>query len=65
MISHAGALMIIRRSFGGDIALQCALGLSVILTTTAIVLAVYNIKKLQIDQHRAWMLRAMVYMGFM
>ncbi|KPI40108.1 uncharacterized protein AB675_11493 [Cyphellophora attinorum] len=65
MISHVGALMMVRRSFGGNLGFQSTMGLAVILTTTAIVLAVYNIKKLQIDQHRAWMLRAMVYIAFM
>jgi hypothetical protein len=64
MISHVGAMMMLRRSFGGNLGFQSTMGLAAILTTTAIVLAVYNIKKLQIDQHRAWMLRAMVYMGF-
>lgn len=57
--------MIARRAFGGDIGFQGIVGLSVIMVTSAIVMAVYNIKRLQIDQHRAWMLRAMFYIGWM
>lgn len=62
-IGNAGALMICRRSFGGSLETQAAVGTLVVLTTTSICLAYYNIKRLQIDQHRAWMLRAMFYFG--
>lgn len=62
-IGNAGALMICRRAFGGAIETQVGVGMLVILTTTSLCLAYYNIKRLQIDQHRAWMLRAMFYMG--
>jgi len=62
-VANAGALMICRRSFGGTLEIQAAVGLLVIITTTSICLAYYNIKCLQIDQHRAWMLRAMFYLG--
>jgi len=62
-VSNVGALMICRRSFGGTIETQAAVFLLVILTTTSICLAYYNIKRLQIDQHRAWMLRTMFYLG--
>lgn len=65
VVSHIGALMIARRAFGGGLPIQSAVGTLVIITTAAIAMAVYNIKKLQIDQHRAWMLRAMFYMGTM
>ncbi|EON66294.1 hypothetical protein W97_05687 [Coniosporium apollinis CBS 100218] len=63
LISNVGALMICRRSFGGTLDTQAGVGMLVILTTTSIGLAYYNIKRLQIDQHRAWMLRAMFYLG--
>lgn len=63
LISNAGALMIARRSFGGALGTQAAVGLLVIGTTVAIAMAYYNIKRLQIDQHRAWMLRAMIWLG--
>jgi uncharacterized membrane protein YozB (DUF420 family) len=65
LISHAGALMIARRAFGGGVPIQAMIGLLVIVTSISIALALWNIKKLQIDQHRAWMLRAMFYMGTM
>ncbi|KAK2802237.1 hypothetical protein FQN50_007417 [Emmonsiellopsis sp. PD_5] len=63
LTSNAGALMIIRHAFGGGLEIQLGLGLLVVLTTISIALAYYNIRRLQIDQHRAWMLRTMVYMG--
>ena len=63
LVSNVGALMIVRRSFGGELATQGAVGFLVIATTAALVIAYINIKRLQIDQHRAWMLRAMFYLG--
>jgi uncharacterized membrane protein len=63
MISNAGAFLIIRRSFGGTLPTQAAMGLLIILSTISIAMASYNIKRLQIEQHRAWMLRAMFYLG--
>jgi uncharacterized membrane protein len=63
LVSHAGVLMIARRSFGGDPSLQAGFGLLVLATTWSLALALYNVKRLQIDQHRAWMLRTMFYLG--
>lgn len=63
LVGNVGALMITRRAFGGDLSTQGAAGLLVIYTTMGMVLAYYNIKMLQIDQHRAWMLRTMIMMG--
>ncbi|KFY40872.1 hypothetical protein V495_05214 [Pseudogymnoascus sp. VKM F-4514 (FW-929)] len=62
-IGNIGAAMIARRAFGGTLATQCAVGYLIIATTVSMVLAYYNIKRLQIDQHRAWMLRAMFALG--
>ena len=62
-IGNAGALMICRRSFGGTLETQAAVGLLGIMTTTSICLTYFNIKRLQINQHRAWMARAMSYLG--
>jgi Predicted membrane protein (DUF2306) len=62
-VANVGALMICRRSFGGSLETQAGVGTLVIITSTSICLAYYNIKRLQIDQHRAWMLRAMFYLG--
>jgi uncharacterized membrane protein len=60
-ISNVGALMIARRAFGGGVETQAAVGSLVILTTVSVAMAYYSIKRLQIEQHRAWMLRAMFY----
>ncbi|KAI4194914.1 MAG: hypothetical protein LQ348_002537 [Seirophora lacunosa] len=63
VISNVGAIMIARRAFGGSLETQAGVGVLVIISTVSIALAYYNIKRLQIDQHRAWMLRAMFYLG--
>ncbi|KAL8663595.1 MAG: hypothetical protein Q9202_003783 [Teloschistes flavicans] len=63
IISNIGAVMIVRRAFGGTLATQAGVGVLAIMSTVSIALAYYNIKRLQIDQHRAWMLRAMFYLG--
>lgn len=60
-ISTVGALMIVRTAFGGTLATQAGIGLLVILATTGMALAYVNIKRLQIDQHRAWMIRTWAY----
>lgn len=63
IISIPGALMIMRHSMGGGLDLQAAVvGLSAA-TIFAIVMAYINIKRLQIDQHRKWVLRAMIWMS--
>jgi hypothetical protein len=62
-ISIAGALMITDRSFGGHIATQTAVGALAIASTFGIINAYYNIKRLQIDQRRAWMLRVWFWMA--
>ena len=53
--------MIARRSFGGTLETQVLIGVLAIMSTLGISLAYYNIKRLQIDQHRAWMLRTWFY----
>ena len=63
LIGNAGALMICRRAFGGSLETQAGVGVLVIISTTSMMLAWYNIKRLQIDQHRKWILRAMFYLG--
>lgn len=57
------ALMLARRSFGGEPATQGAVGTLAILVLGSLFMAYYNVKRLQIDQHRAWMLRAAFYCG--
>lgn len=63
LIGNAGALMIARRAFGGGLDIQSAVGVLAIITTLSLTMAYCNIKRLQIDQHRAWMLRAWFYFG--
>ena len=60
---NAGALMITRHAQGGAPVTQAGLALLVMITTFGIIMAYYNIKRLQIDQHRAWMLRTFIMMG--
>lgn len=62
-ISIAGIYMITRHAVGGSPNTQAAIGTLATVTTISIILAYYNIKRLQIDQHRAWMIRAWVYAG--
>jgi len=58
LIPQAGAYKIIPIAAGGSPPTQISIGVLGTAVTTAIVLAYYNIKRLQIDQHRAWMQRA-------
>ncbi|OAA56813.1 hypothetical protein ISF_07329 [Cordyceps fumosorosea ARSEF 2679] len=58
-----GALMIARVAFGGGIEVQTVTGLLAIMFLFSLGTALYNIKKLQLEQHRAWMLRAWFYAG--
>lgn len=63
VVSDVGALMIADHAFGGDNATQAFVGFLVIVTTISLIFAIINIKKLQIEEHRAWMLRAWFYFG--
>lgn len=61
LLSTVGALMIARHAFGGGLDTQAAVGTLSIGCLTSFVLAWVNIKRLQIEQHRAWMLRGWFY----
>ncbi|KAK4618221.1 hypothetical protein CLAFUW4_12539 [Fulvia fulva] len=63
LVGNIGALISARHAFGGSLAVQTAVGVGVIATTTSSVLAYVNMKKLQIEQHRAWMLRTWIWAG--
>ena len=63
ILSNIGAVLIARRAFGGTLPTQAGVGLLTLISTISIALAYYNIKRLQVDQHRAWMLRAMFYLA--
>jgi uncharacterized membrane protein len=55
--------MIARRAFGGGIETQAGVGLLSIITLASLGLAINAIKRLRIDQHRAWMLRCWFYVS--
>ena len=57
LVSSAGTIIIAKHAFGGDFVTQTFTGALVILTTVGYALAWINVKLLQIDQHRAWMMR--------
>jgi len=61
LVSVVGILMIMEISFGAHLALRAAGGFVCILFVGSLGLAYYNVKRLQIEQHRAWMLRAWFY----
>lgn len=60
-IANAGAFIIVPQAAGGSPATQVGLGSLATVTTITITLSYINIKRLQIDQHRAWMIRTWVY----
>ncbi|KAF2194588.1 hypothetical protein K469DRAFT_706051 [Zopfia rhizophila CBS 207.26] len=61
LISTVGAFMIARHAFGGGLDVQSAVGVLGIMCVVSMALAYINIKRLQIEQHRAWMLRGWFY----
>lgn len=63
LVSTAGVFMLARRAVGGWMDVQMAVGALSISFVVALALAVYNVKRLQIEQHRAWMLRAWFYVS--
>ncbi|PNY29428.1 Uncharacterized protein TCAP_00659 [Tolypocladium capitatum] len=63
-VGVAGVLMIARHALGGGLDLQSAAGLASVVFVSCKLIALYSIKKLQIEQHRAWMLRAWVIASF-
>ncbi|KAK3177402.1 hypothetical protein K4F52_009811 [Lecanicillium sp. MT-2017a] len=63
LAGNAGAIIIARRVFGGSVPTQSVTGTAVLLSTFGILNAYYNIKRLQIDQHRAWMMRTFAWMA--
>ena len=56
-----GALIVTRRAFGGGVDVQTGFGMIAFMFMVAIVSAYVSIKRLRIDRHRAWMLRAWFY----
>jgi hypothetical protein len=56
-VGLVGGVMVVRRAFGGGLEVQAWVGFATIASSVCFVLAIVNIKRLQIEQHRAWMLR--------
>lgn len=56
-----GCVMVSRHAFGGGVDIQVIVGLMSIMFLGALGIALYNVKMLQLEQHRAWMLRAWFY----
>ncbi|KAG9074813.1 hypothetical protein FRC06_010442 [Ceratobasidium sp. 370] len=63
LIGAITGFILSRRTFGGDIAIQTGVVFLGVLVLVSASLAYYNIKQLQIDQHRKWMLRTWFYAG--
>jgi hypothetical protein len=63
MVGSVGALLLARHAFGGGLEVQVAVGFLFIAFIGSTTLAYINIKRLQIEQHRAWMLRAWFYVS--
>jgi hypothetical protein len=61
LVGLAGALMIARRAFGGGVDAQAWVAFVGFGVLACFALSLYNVKKLQIEQHRAWMLRGWFY----
>ncbi|KAJ4355015.1 hypothetical protein N0V95_003286 [Ascochyta clinopodiicola] len=63
IVSLVGALMIARHAFGGGLDVQVWIGFVGFGILICFILAIVNVKRLQIEQHRAWMLRGWFYAG--
>ena len=63
IISIFGAFIIADTSFGGDMTIRTFVGFLGVISLLGLGMAVYNIKRKQVDQHRAWMLRTWFWMA--
>ncbi|KAI1190322.1 hypothetical protein F5B17DRAFT_387612 [Nemania serpens] len=61
VVGTVAAIMIARRAAGGGADVQSLVGVLAIAFVGSLVMGIINIKKLQIEQHRAWMIRAWAY----
>jgi uncharacterized membrane protein YozB (DUF420 family) len=55
--------MIARHAFGGGLDNQTWTGFASVLFVGSLAIAYWNIKRLRIHQHRAWMIRAWFYVS--
>ena len=65
LLTVIGALMVARIAFGGSLSTQLFTGVLAIASVVSLLLAYINIKRLQIDQHRKWMLRGWFYVSYL
>ncbi|KAG9191710.1 hypothetical protein G6011_10444 [Alternaria panax] len=63
IVGLVGALMIARHAFGGGLDVQSFVGVLGFGSLGCFIISYFNIKRLQIEQHRAWMLRGWFYAG--
>lgn len=63
IVSLIGALMIAHMAFGGGLDVQVWVGFVGIGVLVCFILAIVNVKRLQIEQHRTWMLRGWFYVS--
>ncbi|RMZ70784.1 microtubule associated [Pyrenophora seminiperda CCB06] len=63
LVGMIGAFMIARHSFGGGLDIQSWVWVAGFATLGCFIISYINIKRLQIEQHRAWMLRGWFYAG--
>ncbi|UKZ75119.1 hypothetical protein TrVFT333_002791 [Trichoderma virens FT-333] len=63
LVGMAGAFISTPVSYGGAFEIQTGIGVLSVAFLVCLAMAVINIKRLQIEQHRAWMIRAWVYTG--
>lgn len=63
LLGTIGVFLMLRHTMGGAPSVQAASGLLSIIFISSLTLAYINIKKMQIEQHRAWMLRSWAYVS--
>jgi uncharacterized membrane protein len=63
-VSNVGYLLIADIAEGGDLPTRTFLGFLAIVLTLMMGMSIYNVRRLQIDQHRNWNLRIFIYTGF-
>jgi hypothetical protein len=63
LVGLVGALMIARHAFGGGLDVQSFIGVLGFGSLGCFIISYINVKRLQIEQHRAWMLRGWFYAG--
>ncbi|KAF4450621.1 hypothetical protein F53441_6282 [Fusarium austroafricanum] len=59
-VSLLGVFMIAKHTFGGTLEMQTVTGTASTMFFACMAISYFNIKKLQLEQHRAWMLRGWI-----